>query len=133
MSSPTTLISCSVPTLITVDEDFDAIPTKLSYDSADPFAVTLTSTSSNSEVQWVFARDLLRDGLAGQTGEGDVKIHPDAGAIVLELNSGDGSAKLECARRSIEGFVDDIYSAVPEGSECQSQCLDGWLAELVGN
>lgn len=133
MSSPTTLISRTVPTLVTVNQECDAIPTKLSFDSTDPFAVTLTSLSAHGEVEWVFARELLRDGLTEQTGEGDIKVHSEFGAVVLELTSPTGRARLECARHSVELFVDDIYATVPDGLERQSESLDTWLTELVSN
>jgi len=51
----------------------------LRYDSVDPWAVRVafeTGGEGDGVVEWLFARQLLTDGIAGACGEGDVRVWP---------------------------------------------------------
>ncbi|GAB3878459.1 hypothetical protein GCM10029964_029140 [Kibdelosporangium lantanae] len=70
-----------------------AVPVKveLRYDTRDPYAVVAAfRTGRAGWVEWVFARDLLADGLIAEAGDGDVRIRPavdDPEVVVIELSS----------------------------------------------
>ncbi|MCH9815426.1 MAG: SsgA family sporulation/cell division regulator [Actinomycetia bacterium] len=121
----------SVPTLITAAGDVDVQPIQLAYDPSDPYAVTLTIFTESGDVEWVFARDLLRDALSDSVGQGDIRLRSDVGAVIIDLSSPSGEAQLECARRSVEQFISSIYDAVPDGSESGLADVDGWIQELL--
>ena len=67
-----------VVTLELIDSTGAATPleTELSYDPADPFAVTATFLTVAGQVRWTFGRDLLIGGLFEPTGDGDVHVWP---------------------------------------------------------
>lgn len=47
---------------------------EISYDNHDPLAVTVVLDADGERpVRWIFARDLLADGLSARVGEGDRK------------------------------------------------------------
>ena len=121
----------SVPTLITAAGDVDVQPIQLSYDPSDPYAVTLTIFTESGDVEWVFARDLLRDALSSTVGQGDIQLRSDVGAVIIDLSSPSGEAQLECARRSVEQFIAASYDAVPDGSESGFVDVDSWIQELL--
>ena len=73
---------------ISVDADFQ-------FTSRDPFAVrVIFSVASAPVVEWVFARELLVDGLVAPAGTGDVQVFPTRAGIVFELTSPSGRARL---------------------------------------
>lgn len=123
-------VSHDVTTLITHSGIVDAHPVVFTYDPRDPYAMKLTVASAGVFVEWVFARDLLRDGLDTVAGQGDVALFPDSGAVVIELHSIEGSFRLECARQGVQRFVADMYETVPEGSESDNVDVDRWIYEL---
>lgn len=53
------------------------VPTRFRYEPARPYEVLVTfHLGRPDEVDWVFSRELLRDGLIGLTGQGDVRLWP---------------------------------------------------------
>ena len=51
--------------------------TRFRYDPERPYEVLLTFHLGRAdEADWVFSRELLRDGLRGLSGQGDVKLWP---------------------------------------------------------
>ncbi|MET8848005.1 SsgA family sporulation/cell division regulator [Amycolatopsis sp. NPDC004625] len=87
------------------------------YTTADPWAVTLHLDGQ----RWIFARDLLRTGLAEPDGDGDVHVMPDtggrAGQLSLLLRSPSGAARLPVARSTVASLLDAAYALVPAGAE----------------
>lgn len=132
MDSSVSSLSRNVTTLVTRDGILDANPVVFSYDRRDPFAVTLNVASGETKVEWVFSRDLLKDGLTMVVGEGDLLIYPDEGAVVIEMYTADSELRLECARRGVQSFVAGMYEAVPEESVSVSDELDRVLEEILG-
>lgn len=111
------------------------VPVRLGYRPADPWAVTAVFRTADGDVTWVFGRDLLEEGLAGPSGEGDVAVWPVSTAVgtllYLSLASPHGSALLEADPRAVREFLDRTYSLVPVGTEASLLDLDAELARLV--
>lgn len=110
----------------------------LSYAAADPWAVRVafrTGGEDGGSVEWMFARQLLTDGVAGSTGEGDVRVWPavsgDARVVHLSMASPSGSALFELDRDDLVAFLQQTYLAVPTGSEGAAVDLDTELDALL--
>ena len=104
----------------------------MTYRLYDPFAVSITfSYADCPAVEWVFARELFRDGLDRPSGSGDVRVHPFYDAIVIELFSPQGRARLNADRRQVAAFVERMYQAVPDGMESDCFSLEQELELLA--
>lgn len=103
---------------------------RLAYHPADPYAVTAAFHAGDGDVVWVFARDLLRDGLADRVGHGDVRVEPAGTRVLLTLSSPDGYARLALPTAGLTNFVRRMYDAVPGGSEIRHLDLDAAVAAL---
>jgi len=112
-----------------------ALSATLDYSAHDPFAVSATFRTGEGDITWVFARDLLRDGLTDMAGVGDIVIrpgHPSRGPIVnITLSSPSGAAQIEGSRHDLAAFVHEIFTAVPEGSEWLYLDLDRTIDDLL--
>jgi hypothetical protein len=116
----------------------------LSYDAADPYAVTVafhTGVGGSGEVvQWTFARQLLTDGVTAPVGQGDVQVWPAAetagragdGVVCLALSSPSGKALFEIPVSELVEFLTMTYAAVPTGAESDHVDVDAELAVLLG-
>jgi Streptomyces sporulation and cell division protein, SsgA len=107
----------------------------LGYDVNDPYAVVATFRTETQDVEWTFARDLLHDGLSEPTGDGDVHVWPcldDEGraSVTIELCSDGGDALVQLPTLAVAVFVDQMYAAVPAGTESEHIDLDRVLAEI---
>src|ERR1044072_6700001 len=73
-----TTVSCELHLRLVVSSEPPLPPPAgLRYDPADPYAVHATfHTGAEETVEWVFARDLLAEGLHRPTGTGDVRGWP---------------------------------------------------------
>lgn len=126
-----------------------SLTVELCYDPADPFAVHATFRAPDGSVEWVFARDLLADGLERPVGVGDVRVWPawrdpngsgmptaagegGCDVVCLALVSPDGQALLEIDAWALEGFVRRMHAAVRPGEEAQLLDLDRTLESLLG-
>ncbi len=110
----------------------------LAYDTADPWAVRVafyTAGLGDGVVEWMFARQLLTDGLAGPVGDGDIRVWPALhGAdrvINLAMASPSGAALFELNRDALVRFLQQTYHAVPTGHEAEVVDLDAELAVLL--
>ncbi len=110
----------------------------LRYETADPWAVRVafqTGGEGDGVVEWMFARQLLTDGVATTVGEGDVRVWPtqvDGDYFVnLAMASPSGSALFEIDRDALVEFLQQTYLAVPTGSEEEVVDLDAELALLL--
>lgn len=107
----TEMILISDPALPPVHAEFR-------YRSDDPFAIQLLlSVDQSPAVSWVFGRELLGDGVAGPAGIGDVQIFPVHDGTVIELRSGEQSARLLAHTPDVSAFLDRSFRLVPAGSE----------------
>jgi hypothetical protein len=131
-------ISCEIGLRLLASEGALPLVAQLRYDAADPYAVeALFDTGADTPVRWVFARDLLSDGLARAAGEGDVIVRPaldedGSAAVHLVLASPDGRAMLEANSEELREFLDQTYGVVPRGSESERVDIDAELLSLLG-
>jgi hypothetical protein len=109
------------------------VTTRWSYHADEPFALTVAfGTDRGRWVEWIFARDLLIDGLVQPSGEGDLTIEPgvDEDTVTLNVHSPSGSATFELDRDDTEDFLYATLDLVPAGSESTHFDVDRLLAEL---
>jgi hypothetical protein len=111
---------------------------RLRYQADDPWAVRVafqTGAEPDAVVEWMFARQLLTDGVRQPVGEGDVRVWPsrvDGERVIhLAMASPSGSALFEIDRDELVGFLQQTYLAVPTGSEEAVVDLDTELATLL--
>ncbi|WAL69756.1 SsgA family sporulation/cell division regulator [Amycolatopsis cynarae] len=121
---------------VSVDGRPTPVYSRWSYLARDPYAVTLAFRTRRGDwIEWCFARDLLRDGLTGQAGLGDVRVRPDLVApgklLVLELESPDGYALVELKRADVERFLAASERAVPHGSEGALVDVDAFIRQVT--
>ncbi len=109
---------------------------ELFYDKSDPYAVAAYFRSGDDiPVRWVFARDLLAEGLYEPTGDGDVHVWPCLDArgravVIIELSSPDGEALLQASSAEVCEFLLRAEAVVPKGSEAAHLDVDNALARL---
>ncbi len=110
----------------------------LGYASDDPWAVRVTFQTGgegDGTVEWMFARQLLTDGVATPCGEGDVRVWPSLHGgdrvVNLAMTSPSGSALFEIDRDVLVEFLQQTYLAVPTGSEEEVVDLDAELTLLL--
>lgn len=110
----------------------------LRFDSNDPWAVRVafqTGGEGDGIVEWMFARQLLTDGVAKACGEGDVRVwpalHGTERVVNLAMASPSGSALFEIDRDALVEFLQQTYVAVATGSESDAVDLDAELALLL--
>ena len=92
------------------------------YDTADPYAVhAVFRVAAEQQVAWVFARELLSEGLDRHSGDGDVHLWPasDAGheVVCIALRSPDGEALLQAPADDLVDFLSSTYALCPRGRE----------------
>ncbi|MFC9331936.1 SsgA family sporulation/cell division regulator [Kitasatospora sp. NPDC057015] len=123
-------------------QDMSALPVTvdLDYDSRDPLAVRCTFRSSETaSATWVFARQLLCDGLEGPAGEGDVCIlplpfplEPEQGPeVCIVLRSPHGEAQLFAPAHPLAGFLARTHQISPIGREPVGDSLESQLAAIL--
>ena len=122
--------------LVVADADAVPLPVKLCYSAADPYAVRAVFSGDGMEVEWVFARELLRTGLGTPVGDGDVHVWPSWGTgrelLMISLTSPDGQAVLEASASDVRSFLDRTAAVVPDGDESAHLDLDAALTRLLG-
>lgn len=132
-----TLRSAAVFDLTTPRTPAVPVQVELRYDTRDPFAVVAAfRTGRAGWVEWVFARELLADGLLTEAGEGDVRIRPandDPEIIVVELTSPSGYALFEASAQRMAEFLDTTYDVVVPGHETLWANVDDALGHMIAN
>ncbi|WP_052434629.1 SsgA family sporulation/cell division regulator [Streptacidiphilus melanogenes] len=113
------------------------VPVLLAYCPQDPFAVHVTfHLGQDSPVTWVFARELLVEGVFRACGTGDVRIWPTRAdgrsLICLALSSPAGEALLEAPAAPIAAWLEQTLRVVPTGTESAVMDLDAEIAALLG-
>lgn len=114
------------------------VPTTMSFEQSDPYAVTLTFHAGSGAVVWMMARQVLLQGLTSPSGEGDVKVYPsideDARAVtVLDFCSPNGHLVGQVATRAVQEFVAETISVVPVGAESDYLDLDALTEALLSS
>lgn len=134
-----TTVSCELQLRLVVSSGSSVpVPAELRYETSDPYAVHATFHTGESEtVGWVFARDLLADGLRCASGCGDVRVWPvrrrDQELVCLALSSPEGHALLEAPARSLQSFLERTNAAVRPGTEHRYFDIDVELAQLLAD
>lgn len=112
------------------------VVTRWSYTAMDPFAVTLAvRVRSDRWVDWLVARDVVIESLAGPSGEGDIRMSPqvvqDYDIVEIEILSTDGFAVLEVDRDLLAHFVESSLALVPQGEEPSWMDIDGEIEKIT--
>jgi hypothetical protein len=119
------------------DDQVGEVRTRFRYDTARPCEVLLTFHLGRlDEADWVFSRELLRDGLAGLSGQGDIKLWPaycpcHGSTLHMALDSPHGSALLEASRPRVRDWLERTYAAVSAEQEGAAGPSDDDLAALL--
>ncbi|MGW3039870.1 SsgA family sporulation/cell division regulator [Kitasatospora sp. NPDC001159] len=112
-----------------------SIVADLAYEPGDPYAVRFTfHPPGDAPVTWVFARELLLDGLGKPSGEGDVHIHPVGGELAevrIALHSPGGEAVLHASAAPLMAFLARTDRLVPMGQELIGRELEAQLADIL--
>ncbi|GAA4553130.1 SsgA family sporulation/cell division regulator [Pseudonocardia xishanensis] len=114
------------------------VVTRWSYTAEDPYAVTLAvRTRQDRWVEWLVARDLVRDALSGPAGFGDIRMSPQLvqgyDIVEIEIRSTDGRAVLEVDRDLLRHFVESSSEVVAFGEESEALDLDRVIARLTSS
>ena len=128
----TDTITADVPlNLLIPDETPMRVPVTFSYCQQDSYAVTLNffEYGHPDHVRWIFARDLLANGLIDYAGGGDVEVKREGSVVLIRVSSPEGYAMLEADHAMLAAFLDRTYSMVPIGTECFD--ADGVIAFLL--
>ncbi len=142
-------------------QSWTAVPAALVYDSTDPFAVRVrfgddddrahddgsayeaagaddagsdTAPDEDGGVEWLLSRDLLRAGLVGPVGEGDVRLWPARGGLdvlFLQLRAPSGEALFEVSGAAVGQFLRETDALVPVGTESELMRVDDELTALL--
>ncbi|RZQ63791.1 SsgA family sporulation/cell division regulator [Amycolatopsis suaedae] len=123
--------------LVTLNGNGTPVLARLSYQAAQPYAVSLAFQAEPGRwVEWTFARDLLTAGLEGPVGEGDVRVRPEFASAeelyAVEIESPDGYALVEIHREDVERFLTATAAVVPYGEEEDHFDVDALIRELTG-
>jgi hypothetical protein len=112
----------------------ETVDVRLGYDTADPMAVTVEVTGEGRHTRWVFARDLLADGLRSMTPLGEGRVQVQATSVLAEITVQREDGDVEVLRLpwwNTREFVRRTVEEVPRGEEpCD---VDGWLAALTAS
>lgn len=113
------------------------IPTRMSYDPDDPWAVTIKfdvpqPDGSFSETVWVFARDLLIEAFEGPVGAGDIKVWiEDDEKLNIMLRAPEGTAHVWTDIDSVRIFLNHTTQIVPVGSEIDKIDFEREIQQLM--
>jgi hypothetical protein len=116
------------------------LPARFIYRTMDPYAIEVVfGPHRRGARSWVFARDLLLEGLHRSTGEGNVIVWPRTGptssssSTFIRLKSPQGTALLSASQADLENYLEQTQQAVPSGAELQhmSDALNNLERELA--
>jgi len=107
----------------------------LYYRGDDPYAIRMSfHVGTDDPVEWIFARDLLAEGLDSVAGDGDVRVWPSTSAhrdvLNLALSSPFGQAHFEAPLTALTGFLLRTFEVVPAGREGEFIDIDGELDDM---
>ncbi|MEJ3654064.1 SsgA family sporulation/cell division regulator [Pseudonocardia sp. TRM90224] len=132
-------VICSPAVFELIAPDAPPVPVKvdLTYHSRDPYAVQASfRTGNGTAVDWVFARDLLHDGLIAPAGTGDVRVQPmplNPHRVQLELSSPSGHAVFTTCAQTLGDFLHRTFEAVPSNTEYSWLDFDLALSDLLND
>ena len=116
---------------IRADVEAEAVEVQMSYDPADPLAVTLHVLGAGRDELWTFARDLLADGLRSlvPVGHGDVQVQATSVLTEISRRTGGRWETLRLPWWNTREFVRLSQVEVPRGHE--SCDVDAWVDALT--
>ena len=126
--------------LIVPQQTIVPLVASLYYSSEDPYAIRVAfHVGLDEPVEWIFARELLSNGLKGRDGLGDVRVWPASGqggasdqVLHIELSSPFGEAHFEAPMRDVSDFLRRTYRIVPAGEESGFVDVEAELTDLLG-
>jgi Streptomyces sporulation and cell division protein, SsgA len=142
MNSSTTVSAELGLRLVVPQQTIVPLVASLYYSMEDPYAIRIAfHVGLDEPVEWIFARDLLNDGIKGREGLGDVVVWPSSGSadgipgsvLNIELSSPFGRAHFEAPIKEISSFLKRTYAIVPAGQESHVVSLDAELTALLRN
>ena len=98
----------------------ETVEVEMSYDPADPLAVSLRITGESRDDSWVFARDLLADGLRSMVPVGTGSIQVQATSVLTEISHLTEGGAIEMLRLpwwNTREFIRLTHTVVPRGHE----------------
>jgi hypothetical protein len=116
---------------------FSDFPLSLLYKKEDPYATVLRfwDIEGGEPTDWIFSRQLLDEGYAEKTGEGDIIMEPEQNGFLTVHIAQPNTKKLDVflPMESVRTYLDRAEAVVPNGTEQQlfDDALSGWLAEVV--
>jgi hypothetical protein len=146
MNSSSTTVSAELGLrLVAAEQAIVPLVASLHYSGSDPYAIRMAfHVGTEGPVEWIFARDLLADGLMTPEGDGDVQIWPSApsggvdspdqgplSVLNIKLSSPFGEAHFEAPAEAIGNFLDRTFRVVPMGKESQVIDIDAELNGLL--
>jgi hypothetical protein len=127
--------------LIVPQQTIVPLVASLYFSSEDPYAIRIAfHVGLDEPVEWIFARELLANGLKGRDGLGDVRVWsaPATGrgamaeqALHIELSSPFGEAHFEASIPDISDFLRRTYRIVPVGEEAGFVDVEAELTNLL--
>ena len=114
--------------------DAETVEVQMAYDPADPLAVSLRITGEARDDVWVFARDLLADGLRSMVPVGAGAIQVQATSVLTEvshLTEDGGVEMLRLPWWNTREFIRLTHTVVPRGHE--ELDIDSWLDDLTAS
>ena len=146
MNSSSTTVSAELGLrLVAAEQAVVPLVASLHYSGSDPYAIRMAfHVGTEDPVEWIFARDLLADGLLTPKGDGDVLIWPSSPVIGpdgqtdgplsvlnIKLSSPFGEAHFEAPAEAIANFLDRTFRIVQMGKESQVIDIDAELNSLL--
>ena len=119
---------------VRTESETETVEVQLSYDTEDPFAVTVHVTAPSRAMTWVFSRDLLADGLRSMVPLGEGRIQVQATSVLTEISGDDDSGTRVVLRLpwwNTREFVRLSQVEVPRGRETCD--VDAWVAALTAS
>jgi len=131
--------------LVAAEQTIVPLVASLYYSAGDPYAIRMAfHVGADEPVEWIFARELLADGMTTPAGDGDVQIWPSSPAagpdweiggpltvLNIKLSSPFGEAHFEAPAEAIITFLDRTYSIVRMGQESGVIEIDAELNGLL--
>jgi hypothetical protein len=131
--------------LVAAEQTIVPLVASLYYRGSDPYAIRIAfHVGADEPVEWIFARELLADGMTTPVGDGDVQIWPSSPVddpdgeirgpltvLNVKLSSPFGEAHFEAPAEAIIKFLDRTYSIVRMGQESDVIDIDAELNGLL--
>jgi hypothetical protein len=107
------------------------IPTTVKYFPAqDPYAIVFVFFTPNP-IQWIFARDLLVEGIEVPVGVGDVKFRPAGDHVIMSISDeAGGDAEFSFLKTDIQAIIEIAQTMMPRGKESEAINWDSELEVL---